>query len=433
MKYLIKNGLVINPVHSFNQKADVLIENGKVTNIGENLEARDAKVVDATGLLVTPGLIDVHVHFRDPGYTEKEDIRTGINAAAAGGFTTVVCMPNTLPVVDNRKTLEYVLRKAEQERKIKVYSASSITYGIKGKELTDMKSLIESGCVSFIDDGGSNISSNLLYSAFQRAAELGVPITSNDKNSYFTIEGSFNRGKISATLKDVGIPSITEELGIARDILFAEDTGARLHIQSVSTARSVQLIREAKSRGVKVTAEGSPHHFSLTEEAALELGGMAKVNPPLRTVQDVEGIIKGLQDGTLDTIASDHAPHTIEEKNQGIASAPFGLLGLETSVGLAFTHLVHSGKLSVYEAITKMTINPAKAMGLQEGKLALGGDANITIIDPNLEWIVEKDMLHSKSKNSPFVGQRLKGKSVLTIYKGNIVYDMSQNIVSKES
>lgn len=424
MKYLIKNGIVMNPAYSFQQKADVLIENGKVIKINDAIENEDAIIIHADGLIVAPGLVDLHVHFRDPGFTEKEDIMTGMNAAVAGGFTTVVSMPNTSPVVDNIETLHYVLDKAEKHGKLMVYSASSITKGIKGQELNDMRALLEAGSVTFIDDGGSGISANLLYEAFQKAAKLGVPITSNDKNSYFAIEGTFNRGKISEALGDIGIPAITEDLGIARDMLFAEDTGAKIHLQSVSTARGVQLIREAKSRGVKVTAEGSPHHFSLTDEEAIRQLGFAKVNPPLRTENDRKAVIQGLQDGTLDVIASDHAPHTVVEKKQGIHEAPFGLLGLETSVGVTFTHLVHQGKLSAYDAINKMTVNPAKALNLDAGFLSIGGDANIAIIDPALEWEVEECKLQSKSKNSPFLGRKLKGKAVLTFYKGNIVYDI---------
>jgi dihydroorotase len=423
MKILIKNGLVINPSENFNQKADVLIENGKIADIGVGIqEEKDMRIINVEGCIVTPGLIDLHVHFRDPGFLYKEEISTGMDAAAAGGFTTVVVMPNTNPTVDNIQTLSYVLDTAREKGRVNVYSASSISKKLQGKELVDMKSMADAGAVMFIDDSNPNISANLLYEAYKKSVELQVPITSNDKSSYFKIEGSFNRGKLSSSINDKGYPAIAEELAVARDLLFAEDTGARIHLQSISTERSIQLIREAKKRGVKVTAEGSPHHFAHSEEIVLERGTNAKVIPPLRSIKDMEAVIKGLQDGTLDVIASDHAPHSEDEKNLPLCEAPFGLLGLETSLGAALTYLVHSGKLSIYEVIEKMTINPAKAMNLKTGKLINGGDADITIIDPELEWIVDGNF-KSKSKNSLFIGEKFKGKVIKTICKGHVVYE----------
>lgn len=423
MKILIKNGLVINPFEKYNQKSDVLMENGKIVDIGVGIqEEKDMKIINAEGCIVTPGLIDLHVHFRDPGFLHKEEISTGMDAAAAGGFTTVVVMPNTDPTVDNVQTLSYVLDTAREKRKINVFSASSISKNLQGNELVDMKSMAEAGAVTFIDDSNPNISANLLYEAYKKSVELQIPITSNDKSSYFKIEGSFNRGKLSSSLNDKGYPAIAEELAVARDLLFAEDTGARIHLQSISTERAIQLIREAKERGVKVTAEGSPHHFAHCEEIVLERGTNAKVIPPLRTKKDVDAVIRGLQDGTLDVIASDHAPHSEDEKYLPLNEAPFGLLGLETSLGAAFTYLVHSGKLSIYEVIEKMTINPAKAMNLKTGKLTKGGDADITIIDPELEWIVDGNF-KSKSKNSLFIGEKFKGKVIKTICKGHVVYE----------
>lgn len=422
MKLLVKNGEVIDPGNSFRQKADILVENGKISKMARNIQEDKAQIFDAEGLIVTPGLIDIHVHLRDPGFTEKESIRTGTMAAAAGGFTTVVCMPNTSPAIHDKETLQYVLQKAEAEGVIQVYSTAAITKGIEGKQITDMDSLYSLGAVSFTDDGRSVMDPHILYEAFQRAARLGIPITSHCEDHQLVNAGAINRGEASKILKDAGIPALAEELIVARDILFAEDTGARLHIQHVTTARAVQLIREAKSRGVNVTAETAPHYFSITDAATIEQGTLAKVNPPLRTEKDMQAIIEGLQDGTLDAIATDHAPHTAEEKNQSLQEAPFGLIGLETCVGLTFTNLVHTGKLSVDKAIAKLTINPAKIMGLKEGTFEIGGAANLTVIDPELEWTVTDHAFHSKSRNSPFIGKRLRGKAVLTIYKGRVVY-----------
>lgn len=351
MKLLIKNGKVIDPGNSYHQKADILVENDKITKIARNIREDEAQIFDAEGCIVTPGLIDIHVHLRDPGFTEKESIRTGTMAAAAGGFTTVVCMPNTSPAIHDKETLQYVLKKAEAEGVIQVYSTAAITRGIEGKQLTDMESLYSLGAISFTDDGRSVMDPHILYEAFQRAARLGVPITSHCEDHQFVNSGAVNLGEASKILNDVGIPALAEELIVARDILFAEDTGARLHIQHVTTARAVQLIREAKPRGVNVTAETAPHYFSITDEATIEQGTLAKVNPPLRTKEDMKAVIEGLQDGTLDAIATDHAPHTTEEKNRSLQEAPFGLIGLETCIGLTFKHLVHTGKLAVDEAI----------------------------------------------------------------------------------
>jgi dihydroorotase len=424
MKILIENGRVINPNNSFNEMANVLVEDGKVVQIStEKINAADCKVIDASNRLVTPGLIDIHVHFRDPGFTHKETIATGTRSAAAGGFTAVVCMPNTKPTVDTKETLEYVLQTAEKEGIVHLYSSAAMTYGIKGDEMTNMDELHQAGAITFTDDGRSVMDPNILYRAFEKAAELDVPICSHCEDHNLVKGGAINRGAVSEQLGDMGIPRLAEELVIARDILFAEETGARLHIQHISTARGVQLVREAKHRGVRVTCEAAPHHFSITDEIIKEVGAMGKVNPPLRTAQDVEAVLQGLQDGTIDLIATDHAPHSLEEKNSSLQLAPFGLLGLETCVGLAFTKLVHNGVLTAEEVIRKLTVIPAQVMGLNHGNLEVGGPADVTIIDPNLEWIVDADSFHSKSRNTPFNGMKLKGKAVATIVNGNLVYE----------
>lgn len=423
MRTQIKNGIVINPETQFCQKTDVLIENDKVISIGQGRDDTADRVIDARGQLVVPGLVDIHVHFRDPGFPQKETIRTGTLAAAAGGFTSVVCMPNTKPVIDNTETLQYVQQTSFREGVVKVYSSAAITCGIEGKQLTNMEELFKAGAVTFTDDGKTVMDPCLVYEAFVKAAALGVPVSSHCEEHRLVGSGSINRGKVSLQLGDPGISSLGEELIIARDILFAEETGTRLHIQHVSTARGVQLIRDAKARGVQVTAEAAPHHFSMTDDQVLTWGSMAKVNPPLRSSQDVEAVIAGLADNTLDAIATDHAPHTPEEKSRVLAQAPSGMVGLETSVGLVFTHLVHSGRLSLTETIAKMTICPARIMGLSAGQLEVGGHADITIIDPDKEWMVDPGSFKSRSKNMPYAGMKLKGKAILTMVNGQIVYD----------
>ncbi|MEK8130378.1 dihydroorotase [Paenibacillus filicis] len=423
MKTLVKNGVVINPATGFMEITDVLIEAGKVSHIGDIADVTAEQVIDATGLLVVPGLVDIHVHFRDPGFPDKETIATGAQSAAAGGFTSVVCMPNTKPSIDTVETLEYVLRTGREQAAVHVYSSAAMTYGLEGTELTDLDSLKQAGAVTFTDDGRSVMDPQLVYAAFQKAAELDVPISSHCEDHHLVKGGSLNRGEVSRQLGDPGIPRLGEELIIARDILFAEETGARLHIQHVSTARGVQLIREGKARGVKVTAEGAPHHFTLTDEQALTSGSMAKVNPPLRTREDVEAVIAGLADGTLDVIATDHAPHTLEEKGRPLAQAPFGMVGLETAVGLTLTSLVYPGRLSLMDAISKLTVIPSAIMGLPSGRLEVGLAADVTIIDPQKEWIVDSDKFKSKSRNTPFAGMKLKGKAVWTMVHGDVVYN----------
>lgn len=425
MRTLIKGGEVINPDTGFHHSADLLIEDGKIARIGLlDGESRTAdEVVDASGLLVVPGLVDIHVHFREPGYTDKETIKTGSLAAAAGGFTSVVCMPNTNPAIDTVETLTEVLDKGIRGAMVNVYSSAALTYGIQGDKLTDMEALFHAGAVTFTDDGRTVMDSALLYEAFLTAAKLGVPISSHCEDHRLITAGAIHRGKVSRQLGDPGISPLGEELMIARDLLFAEETGARLHIQHVSTARGVQLIREAKRRGVPVTAEGAPHHFSITDEKVLQFGALAKVNPPLRTADDVQAVAAGLADGTLDVIATDHAPHTSEEKQRPLAAAPFGMVGLETCVGLTFTYLVHTGQLSVQEAIAKLTIRPAQIMGLPKGTLTEGADADVTLIDPDKRWTVEPETFHSKSVNCPFAGMELRGKAVATYVAGKAVYN----------
>lgn len=422
MKILIKNGTVINPKTDFEQKADVLIEDGMIASIEDHIEENDANVIDATGSIITPGLVDIHVHFRDPGFTEKETVATGIKAAAAGGFTSVVCMPNTKPTIDSPEILDYIEAASKKEGTVHVYSSASITKGLKGEEMTNLDELAQSGAVTFTDDGKTVMNPKIVYDAFQKAKQLGVPISSHCEDHHFITKGSINKGKTSQVLNDPGISRLGEELIVARDILMAEETGAHVHIQHVTTQRVVQLVREAKSRGVNVTCEAAPHHFSLTDESIIQKGALGKVNPPLRTQEDVEALIQGLEDGTIDAIATDHAPHTTEEKNKGLSEAPFGLVGLETSVGLTFTKLYHTGKLTLKEIINKMSVAPASIMNMRHGNLSVGERADVTIIDPHYEWVVDPKQFYSKSTNMPFEGWKLKGKVMTTIADGREIF-----------
>ncbi|WP_029422456.1 dihydroorotase [Alicyclobacillus macrosporangiidus] len=430
MRICIRGGWVVDPKRAQGYQADVLLEGDRITAIAPDLDAPGAADVDARGCYVTPGLVDIHVHLRDPGFPDKETIASGSRAAAAGGVTSVVCMPNTRPAIDHPDVVRYVKETAAAASVVRVYPAGAMTKGQQGTEMTDFRALAEAGVVTFTEDGKSVMDPLVLMQAFTAAAELGMPITSHCEDHHLVRTGAMHRGWVSERLGDPGIPALAEDLIVARDILFAQHTGARLHIQHVTTESAVQLIREAKARGVKVTAEATPHHFSLTHEVLLEHGALAKVNPPLRTQRDVDAVVAGLMDGTIDAIATDHAPHTWEEKQQGLAAAPFGFVGLETLVGVTFTHLVHTGKLSVPEVIAKLTVNPARIMGLPEPRLEAGAVADVTVIDPNLEWVVDPTSFETRAKHSPMAGMRLRGKPVYTFVGGRMVYAHGRGILS---
>lgn len=422
MKLLIKNGRVINPADNYSELADVLIENNRIKSIKREIINSEAEIIEAENCIVTPGLVDIHVHFREPGFPEKETIASGSRSAAAGGFTAVVCMPNTSPAIDSKEVLKTVSALAAKDAVIKIYSSAAITKGLHGMAITNLKELHEYGAVTFTDDGKTVMEPSILMEAFRQAAALKVPVSSHCEDHNLVKEGAINRGDISEKMGDPGIPRLGEELIIARDLLMAEEMNARLHIQHVSTGRGVQLIREAKARGVKVTAEASPHHFSIADDVILAIGSLGKVNPPLRTRKDLEAVIAGLQDRTLDVIATDHAPHTSADKELALKHAPFGLVGLETAVGLTFTNLVHKGKIPVEEAIAKMTNIPASVMNLPDGRLEVGKQADITVIDPDKKWQVDASRFKTKSRNTPFDGFRLQGKVICTIYNGKVVY-----------
>ena len=415
---LIKSGRVFG---ADAESADVLIKDGVIAEIAENIpEAGGLTVIDATGLIVAPGLFDMHVHFRDPGFEYKEDILTGA-AAAAGGVTTCCCMPNTSPVADNPDVIKYIIDKAK-ETPVKVLPYGAVTVGQKGMELTDFAALKKAGAAALSDDGNPIQNARLMHRALQLAREQNMLMISHCEDSDLVQNYAVNEGKVSWELMLPGRPSIAEEIMIARDAMLAADTGARVHIAHVSTARSVDIIRKAKEAGVKITAETCPQYFTLTEEEILKQGALARVNPPLRTKEDVEAIIAGLADGTIDVIATDHAPHSAEEKALPLTEAPSGMIGLETSLGLALTNLYHTGKMGIERIIELMSVNPARILIQGTGVMGQGEAADIVIFDPDEEWTVMPDKFRSKARNTPFGGMKLKGKVRYTISRGEIVY-----------
>ena len=417
---LIKNGRLIDPKSKRDEVVDILIENGKIKKIGLINDEKDFEVINAKGYIVCPGLIDVHVHFRDPGFTYKEDILSGAKSAARGGFTTVVCMANTKPVVDNVQTLQYINEKSK-EAIINVLQLGSITKGFEGKELTNFEELLKNGAVGFSDDGLPLMDTDVLYKAMEKAKELDIPISLHEEDPKFIKKSGVNDGEIAKKLGlDGGAKICAENIMVSRDCMLALDTGAKVSIQHISSGVAVETVRFAKSLGAKVYAEASPHHFTLTEEDVLKHGSLAKMNPPLRTKKDKQMIIEGLKDNTIEIIATDHAPHTIEEKNQPFELCPSGIIGLETSLALGITSLVKENHLSLMNLLEKMTINPAKLYNLNRGYIEEGAIADILIFDENEQWQV-KDF-DSKSSNSPFIGEELYGKVKYTISEGKIVY-----------
>lgn len=421
MKLLIKGGLVVDPVAGKVLKKDILVVDGKIAGSGTNLSQSGAKVIDAAGRLVAPGLIDMHVHLREPGFEAKETIYTGTRAAARGGFTSVACMPNTNPVIDNAALVTSLISSARSGGLVRVYPVGAITRGSRGEELAEMGDMVDAGAVAFSDDGMPVMNSGLMRKAMQYAGMLGVTIISHSEEKSLSAGGCMHEGYISTVLGLKGIPACAEEVMVARDILLAEETGCRVHIAHVSTAGSVRLLKEAKARGVRVSAEAAPHHFTLTDEAVMGFDTFTKVNPPLRTEDDVAAVKQGLADGTIDVIATDHAPHTAEEKDVEYERAPFGMVGLETAVGLVWTGLVNTGVLTPLQAITCMTLNPARILGIPKGTLETGADADITIIDPELTGEVDPAKFASKGRNTPFAGRMLKGLPCLTMVSGRVV------------
>ena len=417
---LIRGGRVIDTEKKEEREADVIIEGNRIAGIGHyEDDGTWEKVINAEGCVVAPGLVDVHVHFRDPGLTYKEDIRTGAAAAAAGGFTTVVCMANTKPVIDSTETLEYVLDKGRQTG-IHVLSCAAVSVGMKGQELVDMEALKEAGACGFTDDGIPLMNGELLRQAMEQAARLDVPISLHEEDPAFIGNNGINRGETSKKLGIYGSPAVAEDSLVARDCMIALHTKARVNIQHISSAKALEAVRLAKKMGAKVTVEVTPHHFALTEEAVLTYGTLAKMNPPLRTEADRQALVKGLSDGTIDIIATDHAPHSREEKEKPLTEAPSGIIGLETALALAVTKLVDEGHLTMAELMAKMSLNPERLYGLECGYLAKGAPADLVIFDPNEPFTAGN--FRSKADNSPFAGWQLRGRVHYTICEGAVVY-----------
>ncbi len=420
---IIRNGFVIDPATGREEKADLLVEAGRIKRIcpiGQLESSGDAEL-DAEGMIVAPGLVDVHVHFRDPGFTYKEDIETGAKAALAGGFTSVVLMANTKPAVDNEETLSYVIKKGKTTD-LRVYTCAAVTKGLGGKEMVDVDGLYEKGAVGFTDDGIPIMDAELMRKAMEATAKHNVPISLHEEDPSLIANNGINRGAASEHYGIGGSPREAEITLIERDLQLALETGAILNIQHISTKEGVELVRKAKNdpRGKNIHAEATPHHFTLTQEAAIQHGTLAKMNPPLREEADRQAIIKGLQDGTIDIIATDHAPHSKEEKEKAITEAPSGIIGLETALSLGVTSLVDKGLLAMKELLAAMSTNPAAMYGLEAGILAEGKPADLVIFAPDESWKVESFL--SKSNNSPFAGETLKGVVHYTIVDGKIVY-----------
>jgi len=444
---LIRGGRIIDPSQKIDQKADLHISQGQIVNIGTNIldsATRNYKEIDATGLIVCPGFIDLHCHLREPGFEDKETIATGTRAAAAGGFTTICCMPNTNPPLDNKALIDYVYKKAKEDGIIRVLCIGCITIGRQGEQLSEMHELADAGVIGFSDDGAPVSNSRLMYLAMDYSRQFGLLIIDHCEDVYLTDGGHINEGWVSTQLGLKGIPSAAEEIMIARDIALAKFTGAKLHIAHVSTSGSVELIRNAKDKNIPVTAEVTPHHLTLTDERVinssantetqLQYDTNAKVNPPLRTQHDVKSLLMGLKDGTIDAIATDHAPHTIVDKLCEFGFASFGISGFETAFASLAT-LVHSDDIDINTLIAKLTCEPAKILNSkhsQLGTLKIGCKADITVIDLNREWIVESQNFLSKGKNTPYQGYRMKGKVIATFYEGNIVYQDNDMVIGQE-
>lgn len=422
MKLLIKNGNLIDPVLGTERIGDILIEDGQILCIAPELSDADAQVLDASGLCVSAGLIDIHVHFRDPGLTYKEDIISGSWAAARGGFTTVTCMPNTKPVLDTPEWMTYVYDRSAQGSGVHVLPIGSVSVGQKGEVLTDARALKEARAVALSDDGVPVMDANLMRDALICASRQELVVLSHCEDAGMVKNYAVNEGRVSRQLGIPGRPAIAEEIMVMRDAMLAEETQTAVHICHISTGKAVDIVRRYKKKGVRITCETCPQYFTMTHAEILEQGAMARVNPPLRNTRDRDAILAAVKDGTIDCIVTDHAPHSMEEKAKGLVDAPSGMVGLETSLAVTLTSLYHSGQMTLPEIIAKMTINPARILGLSKGSLAVGCDADLTIFDPDEEWVVDASKFASKGRNTPFNGKTLKGRVKYTIVSGEIIY-----------
>ena len=426
----IKNGRVVDPVTGFDGKKNVLLDGSRIAAVGEEeeifahltpAEKESLEVIDAEGLVVAPGLVDSHVHFRDPGQTHKEDILTGARAAARGGVTTVICMANTSPVVDSKETLEYIQHKGE-EAAVHVMQTVTVTKGMKGQELVEMEELAELGAAGFTDDGLPIMDEKVLLEAFQRAKELDLPVSLHEEDPLFIKQPGVNQGRVSEELHYGGANRTAEDVMVARDCVLALHTGASVCIQHISSGNSVEIVRTFRKLGADIHAEATPHHFTLTEEAVLEYGTRARMNPPLRTEEDRQKIIEGIKDGVIDMIVTDHAPHSEEEKARPMDKAPSGITGLETSLALGIRSLVEPGHISLMKLLELMSTNPAKFYRMIPGSIEVDAPADLVIFGEKELWTVKKEEFASKASNSPFIGWELPGKIHYTICSGRIVY-----------
>ncbi len=438
MNILFKDARVVDPGSGIDARMDVLVEEGKIKEMGREIPKSKAlgslplggesgssptggEVIDCTGKVLVPGLFDMHCHLREPGYEYKETIESGSMAGAAGGYTSLACMANTQPINDNRAVTDFILRQARERACTRIFPVGAVTKELKGESLAEIGELKDAGVVALSDDGRPVMNSNLFRRALEYARGFGLPVISHCEDLNLSGQGVMNEGLVSTSLGLRGIPNAAEEVMVLRDITLAELTGASLHVAHVSTAGTVRAIREAKARGVRVTAETAPHYFTLTDEAVRGFDTNTKMSPPLRTAKDVAAIIGGLKDGTLDAIATDHAPQTAIEKDVEFDYAANGIIGLETALPLTL-RLVHQGPLTLMEAVEKLTLAPARILGLDKGRLKVGGDADLTLIDLEREQTIEVSRFRSKSRNSPFLGWKLKGLAVLTVMAGRIVY-----------
>jgi len=423
---LIRGGRLLDPAQGLDRKLDVLLAEGRVARLGEGLDAPEtAEVLEAAGMVVTPGLIDVHVHLREPGEERKETIASGARAAAAGGFTTICAMPNTDPAIDNAAAVGFVVAEGKRTRSTRVLPLGCLSKHREGVELAEIGEMVAAGAVGITDDGSPIMDSGLMRLALEYSLNFGIPIADHPEDIGLSRDGAMNEGLVSTRLGLRGKPNASEDIHIVRDLLLAEFTGGHIHLQHVSTAYGVEAIRQAKARGVRVTAEATPHHLLLTEDAVEGYRTEAKMNPPLRTAVDREAVRQGLKDGTLDTLATDHAPHHYDEKEAAFDDAPNGIVGLETSLGLMLTHVVGEGLIDLPTLVERMSVAPARAFDLSGGTLAQDSVADVTVIDPELEWTVDPKAFLSRSHNTPFSGWDLKGRAVTTIVDGRKIWSLS--------